>query len=85
MITTIRKLAPGDDLNIVSSLIYETDKYFLPTLFEDNKDIAVVTGNNNEKILELNAKGKSNVEIAKELGLGIGEVKLVIDLFRGGK
>lgn len=41
MITTIRKLAPGDDLNIVSSLIYETDKYFLPTLFEDNKDIAM--------------------------------------------
>lgn len=55
------------------------------TTREDNKDIAVVTGNNNEKILELNAKGKSNVEIAKELGLGIGEVKLVIDLFRGGK
>ena len=52
---------------------------------DDNKDIAVVTGNNNEKILELNAAGKSNVEIAKELGLGIGEVKLVIDLFRGGK
>lgn len=52
---------------------------------EDNKDITVVTGNNNEKILELNAAGKSNVEIAKELGLGIGEVKLVIDLFRGGK
>jgi ABC-2 type transport system ATP-binding protein len=36
-------------------------------------------------LLELNSKGKSNVEIAKELGLGIGEVKLVIDLFRGGK
>lgn len=55
------------------------------TTRDDNKDIAVVTGNNNEKILELNAAGKSNVEIAKELGLGIGEVKLVIDLFRGGK
>lgn len=52
---------------------------------EENKDINVVTGNNNDKILELNSKGKSNVEIAKELGLGIGEVKLVIDLFRGGK
>ena len=52
---------------------------------EENKDINLVTGNNNEKILELNSIGKSNVEIAKELGLGIGEVKLVIDLFRGGK
>ena len=43
------------------------------------------TGNNNERILELASKGKSNVEIAKELGLGIGEVKLVIDLFKGGR
>lgn len=42
-------------------------------------------GNNNERILELNSKGMTNVEIAKELGIGIGEVKLVIDLFRGGK
>ena len=40
-------------------------------------------GNNNEKILELHSAGKSNVSIAKELGLGVGEVKLVIDLFEG--
>lgn len=39
--------------------------------------------NNNEKILELHKAGKSNMAIAKELGLGIGEVKLVIDLFEG--
>lgn len=39
--------------------------------------------NNNEIILELHKAGKSNVAIAKELGLGIGEVKLVIDLFKG--
>lgn len=56
------------------------------TLREDNKDPkAFETGNNNERILRLSAEGKSNVEIAKELGLGIGEVKLVIDLFKGGK
>lgn len=40
-------------------------------------------GNNNQKILELYKQGKSNVEIAKELNLGVGEVKLVIDLFKG--
>ncbi len=45
----------------------------------DDKD-----GNNNEKILELHKAGKSNMAIARELGLGIGEVKLVIDLFKGG-
>lgn len=39
--------------------------------------------NNNGKILELHKSGKSNMAIAKELGLGIGEVKLVIDLFEG--
>ena len=39
--------------------------------------------NNNERILELHRAGKSNMAIAKELGLGIGEVKLVIDLFEG--
>jgi len=38
--------------------------------------------NNNEKILKLHKQGKSNVAIAKELGLGVGEVKLVIDLFK---
>ena len=40
-------------------------------------------GNNNEKILALHKKGKSNIAIAKELGLGVGEVKLVLDLFKG--
>lgn len=39
--------------------------------------------NNNEKILELYKQGKSNMVIAKQLGLGVGEVKLVIDLFKG--
>lgn len=40
-------------------------------------------GNSNERILELHKAGKSNMAIAKELGLGLGEVKLVIDLFEG--
>ncbi len=38
--------------------------------------------NNNERILQMHKKGKSNIAIARELGLGIGEVKLVIDLFK---
>lgn len=40
-------------------------------------------GNNNERILQMHNDGKSNVAIAKDLGLGVGEVKLVIDLFEG--
>lgn len=38
--------------------------------------------NNNEKIIEMSKRGMSNVDIARELGLGVGEVKLVIDLFK---
>lgn len=39
------------------------------------------SANSNEKILKLHKQGKSNVAIAKELGLGVGEVNLVIALF----
>lgn len=38
--------------------------------------------NNNQRILELYHQGRSKVAIARELGLGVGEVKLVIDLFK---
>lgn len=38
--------------------------------------------NNNQNILKLHKQGKSIVDIAKELKLGQGEVKLVIDLYR---
>lgn len=38
--------------------------------------------NNNERIMALYSRGKSATAIARELGLGVGEVKLVIGLFR---
>ena len=44
---------------------------------ENSSDV----GSNKETIIKLHEEGKSNIEIAKALGLGIGEVKLVIDLF----
>ncbi len=37
--------------------------------------------NNNSKIIMLHKSGRTAVEIAKELNLGVGEVNLVIDLF----
>lgn len=39
--------------------------------------------NNNEKILELYSQGMSVLDISKQLGLGQGEVKLVIELSKG--
>lgn len=50
--------------------------------FDNNEE---TNKNSNDLVLKLHKKGKSNVAIAKELGLGIGEVKLVIDLFENKK
>ena len=47
-----------------------------------NRIVEETGDNNNQKILDLNTQGKSIIEIAKTLGLGQGEVKLVIDLFK---
>lgn len=56
------------------------DSYGVDIQFAKGKDNR---RNSNERILELHKAGKSNMAIAKELGLGLGEVKLVIDLFEG--
>ena len=45
----------------------------------------VLEGNQNQVILDLYNEGKTIMEIAKMLGKGQGEVKLVIDLFQGAK
>lgn len=50
----------------------------IPSRFESDRD---GRQNSNEQIIRLHKEGKSNMAIAKELGLGVGEVKLVIDLF----
>lgn len=55
---------------------------------EGNKDVPAGKeeesgSNNKEKILKLHKEGMSNMAIARELGLGIGEVQLVIGLFEG--
>lgn len=49
---------------------------------QDYLETARDGGNSNkDKILKLHKEGMSDVAIARELGLGIGEVKLVIELF----
>lgn len=41
------------------------------------------TDSSREVILEMHKSGLSILEIAKHLGLGVGEVKLVVDLYQG--
>lgn len=43
------------------------------------------TDSKRDAVLRLHKQGKSEIEIAKTLGIGVGEVKLVIDLFKGMK
>ena len=50
---------------------------------EELEEEFIENENSNDIILELYQNGDSIIEIAKQLGLGVGEVKLVIDLYRG--
>lgn len=56
----------------------KTEKRVLP-MPDDSED------NHNLQILKLHQEGKNDVQIAKELGVGLGEVRLVIGLYRGEK
>lgn len=57
----------------------ETELDFDEVLDEEFKD----SENSNNIILEMYKKGSSIIDIAKQLGLGVGEVKLVVDLYQG--
>lgn len=52
-------------------------------LMMDEEEALEEKDNHNQDILLLHKKGLSEVEIARRLSLGVGEVKLVIGLYRG--
>lgn len=54
------------------------------TTIEENND-SIEHYSKNEKILTLHKRGKSDVEIAKELECGLGEVRLVLGLYKEGQ
>ncbi|MDF2944981.1 MAG: hypothetical protein K0S01_3839 [Herbinix sp.] len=70
----------ASQLNIQAKQVnqLETTPQELPTLNS-------LSSNNNTEILALYSQGRSVIEISKLLDLGQGEVKLVIDLFKGKK
>lgn len=49
-------------------------------IFDEGEKSEIVE--NKEKVLELYRQGRTNVEIARELNLGVGEVNLVLGLFK---
>lgn len=60
----------------------DEDGVILASVEQENADAGVDGVNHNDRILVLHQQGLSDVEIARELGLGLGEVKLVIGLFK---
>lgn len=71
-----------DDLDGMEDVFAEldhTDVDFNDVLEEE----FIENENSNDIILQMHRNGNSILDIAKELGLGVGEVKLVIDLYRG--
>lgn len=63
-------------LNLDMDITPEDVPEFVTTSDVEGKD-------NKSRIISLHKKGYSNLEIAKTLGLGIGEVKLVLGLYQG--
>ena len=68
-----------DNIDDIFAELDKTDINFDEVLENEFKD----DSNANDIILEMYNSGRSVIEIAKELGLGVGEVKLVIDLYQG--
>jgi uncharacterized protein YbjQ (UPF0145 family) len=78
----LRKLAEaaekvGEDIQTPVSV--DKDAVLAEAVHRQNSDD---DRNHNDDILLLHSMGKTDVEIAKDLGLGLGEVKLVIGLFK---
>jgi len=81
-----RALAEGFDETFETSVPFTSferpEMVSEPEINADDYREASFTGtNNNERILAMHAQGMPVVDIAKELNLGVGEVKLVIDLY----
>ena len=86
----VTKEGKTPELKKSETKIKDDKKVDFEPMFSEKVDVSIqftpgqeTSKNSNERILSLHKAGKSNVAIAKELGLGIGEVKLVIDLYRG--
>lgn len=50
---------------------------------EEEKDAVAVGDNARDQILERYRNGEKMVDIAKQLGIGFGEVKLIVELYKG--
>lgn len=71
-----------ETVTLVESRVEKAEPLPKEELLEAAVSMTESERNHNDDILFLHSAGKSDVDIAKELGLGLGEVKLVIGLFK---
>ncbi len=64
-----------EDFRDIDSIDMDLEKE-IESDIEDSENV-------NDIVLELHKSGMNIIEIAKQLGLGVGEVKLIVDLYQG--
>lgn len=77
-----------DELEEQNVLMEEREALYVEKQPEEQQKSWFATkeeNNHNEAILALHKEGKTGMEIARKLGLGIGEVRLVISLYEGNR
>ena len=75
-----KEISPKEVLTSSAYISYE-EKTMLYNTVEEH-DNSMEHYSKNEKILALHKRGKSDVEIAKDLECGLGEVRLVLGLYK---
>ena len=85
---TVNELHDINTINVVNAIDDNSDddaNEAFATYVTEQREKKRSIINNNDNILRLHKQGINDVEIAKQLGLGLGEVKLVIGLYKGEK
>lgn len=76
--SALQATVPMPDIEPVTETTYEKEAE------TDEENISVSERENvNQEILTMHKEGMSEVDIARKLGMGVGEVRLVIGLYRG--
>ena len=78
----VETLAPSNPKPTEEKVTKTTDVKAKTTTPKSKKTAEKTPNNSNQAILELYKQGKDKVQIARELGMGVGEVELVIGLFK---
>lgn len=78
IVANIEAQMPQEVVTEAPSMIEELQEHIQQEQVSDSEQANV-----NDQILQLHQQGMSQIEIAKKLGKGLGEVKLVLGLFEG--